>query len=109
MPSKCESRASYTCTQTVGRAEFEPVTTHPEQRSCDQIVAGHTKGLARLDLVRTDRLRLEVQVAESGFERFSWSGSSQVSSERVQDFASGGLIGTGAFGPFLIDIFATPV
>lgn len=99
---------SYTCTQTVDRSEFEPVTRHPEPLSCDQLVARHADGLAKLDLVRTDRLRLDVQVSESGFERFSWPFSSRVSSEHVQDFAAGGLFGTGAFGPFLIDIFAEP-
>ena len=99
------SLPKYTCTQTVDRSSF--VQTHPglDQRGCDQIVANLDKGLARMDLVETDRLRLDVEVADAGIEIYSWPGSSRLSTERIRDLVADGPMGTGPFGPFLIDIF----
>jgi hypothetical protein len=103
-----ERMPRYTCTETVERREFEQMAARLKQQSCDRILAARASGAGELEFVRSDRLRLQVQVGDGGMEMFSWPGSSRLSSERVQDFAGEGVIGTGAFGPFLIDILANP-
>jgi hypothetical protein len=105
--SAIDRMPSYTCTQTVDRSEFE-VIPRAARASCDQILANRTSGVSRRELVRTDRLRLEVEVTDQGAEIFSWPGESRMPTERIQEFAAEGLIGTGSFGPFLINIFARP-
>ncbi len=103
-----EKLASYTCTETVNRQEFVQTVPRLEQGSCDQIDANRRNGLSHMDLVREDRLRLDVQVTDQGVELYSWPGASRIASEQVQEFAGAGLFETGAFGPFLINIFSVP-
>ena len=101
-----ERLASYTCTETVNRQEFVQAVPRLEQRSCDQIDANRKNGLSHMELVREDRLRLDVQMTDQGVELYSWPGASHIASEHVQEFAGEGLFETGAFGPFLINIFS---
>ena len=103
-----EKLTSYTCTETVNRQEFAQTVPRLDQGSCDQIDANRKSGLSHMELVREDRLRLDVQVTDQGDELYSWPGASGIASEQVQEFAGGGLFGTGAFGPFLINIFSVP-
>ena len=103
-----EKLTSYTCTETVNRQEFAQTVPRLDQGSCDQIDANRKSGLSHMELVREDRLRLDVQVTDQGDELYSWPGASRIASEQVQEFAGGGLFGTGAFGPFLINIFSVP-
>src|SRR5262249_19614704 len=74
--------------------------------SCDQILASRKTGASPLEKAWTDRLRVEVEITDHGVEIYSWPGAARISSERIQDFSAAGMIGTGAFGPFLVDIFA---
>ncbi len=99
------SLPKYTCTQTVDRSYLLPAEAGTGRGGCDQIVANRQQGLTKLEAQETDRLRLDVEVADGGFEIYSWPGSSRISTERVQTLVGEGPIGTGPFGPFLIDIF----
>jgi hypothetical protein len=103
-----EKLASYTCTETVNRQEFAQTVPRLPQGSCDQIDANRKNGLSHMELVREDRLRLDVEVTDQGDELYSWPGSSRIASEHVQDFAGEGVFQTGAFGPFLINVFSIP-
>lgn len=101
-----EQLPHYTCTQTIDRAYFTPTRPDRAAKSCDDVLADRSN--ASLALTRTDRLRLDVMVAGEGFEVYSWPGDRVVGAERPSAFTGDGPMGTGAFGPFLMNIFATP-
>jgi hypothetical protein len=96
----------YTCTQTVDRSYFRQVRQTP--RTCDAIVANQRNGRSRLSLTATDRLRFDVEVTDGGHEIYAWPGAARIEVEKVEDMAGGGSLGTGPFGPFLLDIFSNP-
>ncbi len=97
----------YTCTQTVDRSYFHE--TRLVARSCDAIVANRRAGRDRPALAATDRLRFEVEVADGGYEIYAWPGAGRIDNEKVEQMAGGGPLGTGPFGPFLVDIFSNPI
>ncbi len=99
------SLPKYTCTQTVDRVYLAPAQAGMSRGGCDQIVANRQNGTAHVEQQETDRLRLDVEVADEGFEIYSWPGETRISTERVQDLVGEGSMSTGPFGPFLIDIF----
>jgi len=96
----------YTCTETVDRSYFRQTRQAP--RACDAIVANQRNGRPSLALVATDRLRFDVEVADGGYEIYAWPGAARIETERIEDMAGGGPLGTGPFGPFLLDIFSNP-
>ncbi len=96
----------YTCTQTVDRSYFRQTRLVP--KACDAIVANQRNGRSRLSLAATDRLRFDVEVADGGYEIYAWPGAARIENEKVEDMAGGGPLGTGPFGPFLVDIFSNP-
>ncbi|SPE34027.1 conserved exported hypothetical protein [Candidatus Sulfopaludibacter sp. SbA3] len=96
----------YTCRQTVDRSYFRETRQIP--RACDTIVANQRNGRSKLALAVTDRLRFDVEVADGGYEIYAWPGAARIETEKVEDMAGGGPLGTGPFGPFLVDIFANP-
>jgi len=96
----------YTCTQTVDRSYFRE--TRQVARACDAIVANRRNGRSKLVLTATDRLRFDVEVADGGYEIYAWPGAARIANEKIEDMAGGGPLGTGPFGPFLVDIFANP-
>ena len=71
---------------------------------CDQIVANRQNSAGHAEQQETDRLRLDVEVADEGRDLLVARGVA-ISTEPVQDLAGEGSMGTGPFGPFLIDIF----
>jgi hypothetical protein len=77
---------NYACIETVDRSYYEA-------------------GSHRLEW--TDRLRLEVAISR-GREIHSWPGASQFDTRRAEDIVGEGPVGTGAFGTYLLDIFANP-
>ncbi len=97
----------YTCVQTVNRSSYE--RRHP-YRSCRDVPARQeiVYSDSDLSLVATDRLRLDVAVSDTGREIFSWAGADRFESGSIPQIIGGGVIGTGPFGPFLIDIFDHP-
>jgi len=102
--AEIERLPKYTCTETIDRTYFGG-TAQP-RAICDLVVAQRRSGQAHMVAVATDRLRFDVEIADGGYEIVSWPGAGRVGNERMEDMASGGPIGTGPFGPFLIDIFA---
>ena len=96
----------YTCTETVDRSYFRQVRQTP--RTCDAIVANQRNGRSRLSLTATDRLRFDVEVTDGGHEIYAWPGAALIEADKVEDMAGGGPLGTGPFGPFLLDIFSNP-
>jgi len=100
------SLSKYTCTQTVDRSYFRQQGRRGA--GCDEIVANKNRGRFRLDLTATDRLRLDVAVADSGVEIYSWPNAGRIGARKVEDLAAGGPIGTGSFGGFLRDVFENP-
>ncbi len=95
----------YTCTQTINRSYFRQ--TRARGRNCDEIIANKRRGYSRLELTATDRVRLDVEIADSGNEIYAWPGA-RMGSRNVEDLVGGGPIGTGSFGGFLSDIFENP-
>lgn len=96
----------YTCTQTVDRSYFRE--TRQTARTCDSIVANRRHGRSKPALVATDRLRFDVEVTDGGYEIYAWPGASRIDNQKVEAMAGGGPLGSGPFGPFLVDIFANP-
>jgi hypothetical protein len=96
----------YTCTQTVDRSYLRQTRQTP--RSCDAIVANQNRGSSGLSLTATDRLRFDVEVADGGYEIYAWPGAARIDTDKIEEMAGGGPLGTGPFGPFLLDIFSNP-
>ena len=72
--------------------------------ACDQIIGERTSGRYKLQLNATDRLRLDVAVAQ-GREIVSWAGAGQFDTRRVDEVVGEGPTGTGAFGLYLVNVF----
>jgi hypothetical protein len=102
--AEIERLPKYMCTETVDRTYF--TGTRQPRAGCDLIVAQRRSGQTKVLAFATDRLRFDVEIADGGYEIVSWPGAGRIGTERMEDMASGGPIGTGPFGPFLIDIFA---
>jgi hypothetical protein len=95
----------YTCVQTVERSYFKHAEHNGPPPSCDQISGDRKMGRNKLQLYASDRLRLDVAVAE-GREIVSWAGAGKFDSRSVDEIVGEGPTGTGAFGLHLVDVFA---
>jgi hypothetical protein len=95
----------YTCIQTVDRRIFKADHAPRMPDSCDDLIAQKRRGLMPVVLVATDRLRLNVAVGENGREIYSWAGDDRLESSRLDSLVATGPLGTGPFGPLLIDTF----
>jgi hypothetical protein len=96
----------YTCTALIDRTYLR--VTRGEAATCDKILGNRHRGIVATEKTATDRLRLDVEVADSGAEIFSWPGAAKFGAAKVEDMANGGPIGTGPFGSFVINLFTTP-
>ncbi len=97
----------YTCVETVERKSFGRVWTGRgavPPKMCPQIVFDKNSGRSPVRLVMTDRLRLDVAVSGKG-EIYSWVGASQFDSRPLAEMIGGGVVSTGAFGTYLVDVF----
>lgn len=97
----------YACTATIDRGYFRRQAPQLIPQSCEQISADRKKIRNRLELQKTDRLRLQVQLT-SGGEIYSWTEPGGFS-RNVEDLLRYEHIGTGALGAHLNAIFANPV
>src|SRR5581483_1967111 len=93
----------YTCVQTIERRYYTHAAASAP--SCDQIAADRKMGRTKLHLFATDRLRLEVAVAD-GREIVAWPGAGKFDTRRMDELVGEGPTGTGAFGGHLVDIFS---
>ncbi len=96
----------YACIATIDRSYFRRHLPLATPRSCEQISADRKKG-TKLQLEKTDRLRLKV-VLTSGGEIYSWTGPGSFS-RNVEQVVQSGDIGTGALGAHLGAVFANPL
>jgi hypothetical protein len=99
---------NHTCVETVTRDYYEP--TIPEApKSCDALF-GRRKETPLADLLRlakTDRLRLDVVLAENR-ELLSWAGAPRFDEGELDEVIPDGAMGTGAFAAMLLGIFQSP-
>ena len=102
----------YMCTQTIDRAQYAPnlLSQDPLRRvilsppdSCDNLLS--QKNRAQPKLTVTDRLRLDVAIANSN-EIYSWVGESRFDNRDLFQMVRDGAIQTGSFSGFLGSIFA---
>ena len=105
--SMTERLPRYTCVQTVERRYLRHAERKGPPPSCDQISGDRKTGRNKLQLYATDRLRLDVAVAD-GREIVSWVGAGKFDSRRVDEIVGEGPTGTGAFGGHLVDVFSNP-
>jgi len=89
----------YTCVQTITRRYFRP-EPHVLTPSCAALIAAHDKRTHELTLLRWDRLRMEVAIAD-GQNVYSWVGAPRFEEGGLEKLAGGGPLGSGDFGPFL--------
>ncbi|HEY1497060.1 MAG TPA: hypothetical protein VGF49_21040 [Candidatus Solibacter sp.] len=81
----------YVCVETLDRSSY---------RSLDQRAASQ-------HLVSTDRVRLEVSLAQ-GRELHSWPGATRFDARDVEALIGNGPVSTGAFGGYLASVFGQP-
>lgn len=97
--------ASYACVETVDRNYYEPPSG--SVAGCPRIVDAHNARQTPLKLQSTDRLRLEVTMAE-GREIHAWPGATRFDVRNVDQIIHQGPMGTGTFGTHLIGVFDNP-
>ena len=92
---------TYVCTETVDRSYYLRKNDTPS--SCEKIALDRKRGQDRVQLEKTDRLRVAVAISQ-GHEIYSWTGVAP-HAHGVEDILNGGPIGTGPFAAHLLDIF----
>src|SRR5512142_549044 len=95
---------NYTCVETVQRERYEPAITAP--KTCDDIMARRKQPNVSplLRHATTDRLRLDVALAENG-EIYSWAGAEKFAEGDIDELIPDGAIGTGPFASMLLGVF----
>ena len=89
----------FTCTENINRSWFR--NRQRQKPECDSDRARDNAGH---NLVRTDRLRLDVAVA-AGQEIFGWHGEHSFRTDEVDQLVSSGPISSGTYFSFLSSIF----
>jgi hypothetical protein len=89
----------YTCVQTITRRYYRP-EPHVLTPPCAELIAAHDKRTHELTLLRWDRLRMEVAIAD-GQNVYSWVGAPRFEEGTLEKLAGSGPLGSGDFGPFL--------
>jgi hypothetical protein len=94
---------NHTCVETVSRERYE--AAEQSTATCDAIVArSRQPGAAnRLRLSTTDRLRLDVALADAR-EIYSWAGAPRFEGD-LDELITDGAIGTGPFAASLLSLF----
>jgi hypothetical protein len=96
----------YSCVATIDRSYFSRKNPPLNPLSCERIYLDRKAGRNKLQLDKTDRLRLQVVLA-AGHEIYSWTGPG-IFSREVDEVLESGPAGTGEFGTYLADIFTNP-
>lgn len=96
---------NYTCVETIRRDRYEPVDGRAAL-SCDRLLARRKQPnfAARLQLERTDWLRLDVALVQAG-EIYSWAGAHKFEDMDIDQLVPEGAIGTGSFASILLALF----
>jgi hypothetical protein len=98
--------AKYVCVETIDRSYYSRTNQSDTPSSCERMALDRKRGQDRLQLDKTDRLRVAVEIAQ-GREIYSWTGSAP-DTHGVENILNGGPIGTGPFAVHLLDIFTNP-
>jgi hypothetical protein len=95
---------NYLCVETVYRDRYDHAGDAP--KTCDDIMAGRNQPGApqRLRLAATDRLRLDVALAD-GREIYSWAGAAKFEEGEIDELIPDGAMGTGPFATMLLSVF----
>jgi hypothetical protein len=95
----------YTCLETINRTYYAPpAATKTSKAKCAPGDGGGAKTALRLSA--SDRVRVEVAEGDSR-EIYSWPGASHFENGPIEEMVSRGPVASGAFGGYLIDVFAT--
>jgi hypothetical protein len=96
---------NHLCTETVTR-DWYVYAGGAAPKSCDALLGRrHIAGIgALIRLSATDRLRLDVALAESR-EMYSWPGAAKFDDREIDEFVPDGAIGTGPFAAALLEVF----
>ena len=97
----------YLCTETVERRKSQLGSGANWDKPCSETIAaiaGHSK---RLQLLSSDRLRLDVAVIDKN-EIYSWVGEGRFGDQSLSQLVKMGLTANGSFGSFLTAIFESP-
>lgn len=96
---------NHTCVETITRDRYD-APDQPVPKSCDSIVARRQTPSfpATLRHVTTDRLRLDVAMAEQR-EIYSWAGASRFEQGEIDELIPDGAMGTGPFAAMLLGVF----
>lgn len=97
----------YACTATIDRSYFRRQAPQLIPQACEQMSADRKKTQNELELQKTDRLRLQVELTTVG-EIYSWTGPGGFR-RKVDELVQPGNIGTGELGGHLKAIFTNPV
>ena len=98
----------YMCTETVDRSSFRPSEPVGKRarRSCPDVLDGGEKSPQKLRLFSSDRLRLDVAIADNS-EMYSWVHEDSFGDRDLSDLVRQGAISTGEFSSFVRAIFET--
>ncbi len=97
---------NYTCVQTVTR-DFYREKVQGQAKTCGALLEARQHPLedAGIQLILTDRLRLDVTLTSHG-EIYSWVGASKFEDSGINAVVQQGPISTGSFGAMLAIVFA---
>jgi hypothetical protein len=96
----------YLCTETVDRATLRPDAFYSDGKveSCAARTAAPRKHKMKMQLMTTDRLRLDVAIIDNN-ETYSWVGEGRFEDKSLSEMVRVGATSTGSFGSFLQAIF----
>ncbi len=104
----------YTCLETINRNYYTPATAAIQRSKVLSAYGAGPSCAATLDhpagnlaLASSDRLRLEVAIADNR-EIDSWPGATRFDSRHIDEIVGFGPTSTGAFGGYLVEVFENP-
>jgi hypothetical protein len=95
----------FSCVATIDRRYFSRKNAPFLRPSCERLSGDRKAGRTKLQLDKTDRLRVKVELTQ-GDEIYSWTSPGAFS--RNVDEILKGPAGTGEFGAYLFEIFSNP-
>ncbi len=105
--SDMSRQSRYTCVQNITRRFYD--SRSKERENCANIIANGKDQLSNKRLVSSDRLQLDVAIADN-HEIHSWPGASSFNEEEIREVVTnGGPFGSGDFAGFIVGIFGGSV
>lgn len=98
----------YLCTEKVERRKVQLPSGINREVPCPELIEAFDVHAKRVQLVSSDRLRLDVAVINN-HETYSWVNEGRFGDKSLSDLVRSGLTANGSFGSFLRAIFASDV